>query len=68
MLGTEWNKLGSICVINPKNISNEDKELSNKLKETMNIVLSIIGGFAYPENIPLIWNDSNFKKINSKIR
>ena len=66
MLGTEWNKLGSICVINPKNISNKDKELSNKLKETMNIVLSIIGGFAYPENIPLIWNDSNFKKINSK--
>lgn len=66
MLGAEWNKLGSICVINPKNISNNDKILSNKLKETINIVLSIIGGFAYPENMPLIWSNSKFKEINAK--
>ena len=66
MLGAEWNKLGSICVINPKTISDTDKILSNKLKETMNIILSIIGGFAYPENMPLIWNDSKFKEINAK--
>lgn len=66
MLGTEWNKLGSICVINPKDISNEDKKLSKDLKETINVFLSVIGGFAYPENMPLIWNNDNFKEINKK--
>lgn len=66
MLGAEWNKLGSICVINPKNISKEDKKLSNELKESINIVLSVIGGFAYPENIPLIWNNPKFKEVNTK--
>lgn len=66
MLGAEWNKLGSICVINPKNISDKDRRVSNNIKETINIFLSVIGGFAYPENMPLIWNNEKFKEVNKK--
>lgn len=66
MLGSEWNKLGSVCVINPKNISEKDHILSNTIKETMRVFLSVIGGFAYPENMPLIWNKEKFKKVNQK--
>ena len=66
MLGAEWNKLGSVCVINPKNISKEDKKMSNTIKGDLRVFLSVIGGFAYPENMPLIWNNNKFKEINKK--
>lgn len=66
MLGSEWNKLGSICVINSKNISKASKQLSKKIKQEIYTILSIIGGFAYPENMPLIWNDSKFKMVNKR--
>lgn len=66
MLGAEWSKLGSVCVINPKKMSETDRILSEKIKQEINIILSIIGGFAYPENMPLIWNNKKFKLINKK--
>ena len=66
MLGSEWNKLGSVCVIHPEKISKCDKKISDKIKNDIEVYLSVIGGFAYPENLPLIWNNPKFNEINKK--
>lgn len=57
MIGIEWSRLGSICIIGDNN------EMSQKLYKEIRIVLSFIGGFAYLEDIPLFFSDDNFKNI-----
>lgn len=57
MIGNEWSKLGSICIIN------SNKEFMNIFMKEARIVLSFIGGFAYLEDIPLFFSNENYKKI-----
>ena len=57
MLGCEWANVGSICVIS------NNKNILNILIKEIRIILSIIGGFAYPNSIPLYWSKKEFKKI-----
>lgn len=61
MLGAEWSKLGSVCLLNEY-----DEKLAKKVYNEIDIILSVIGGYAYPEDISLIWNNKNFKEINKK--
>ena len=61
MLGAEWSKLGSICILNEY-----DEPIFKKLYSEFEIILSIIGGFAYPEDIPLMWNNKKFMQVNKK--
>jgi len=66
MLGAEWSRLGSICLLHPPIENLELHEESKKIYKDIDIILAFIGGFAYPDNIPLIWNHPNFKEINNK--
>ena len=58
MLGIEWSTLGSIYIIS------NNTELKSTLMKEIKIVLSFIGGFAYPTAIPLYWSKDEFYTIN----
>ncbi len=57
MLGNEWSKLGSICIIN------SDNEFAKKFMKEVRIALSFIGGFAYLEDLPLFFSNEKFKEV-----
>ncbi|MDD3341691.1 MAG: hypothetical protein PHN72_05855 [Bacilli bacterium] len=66
MLGAEYSKLGSVCLVNPPLIKKSEIEISNKIMKHMEIILAFIGGYAYPESIPLMWDHPNFKEVSVK--
>lgn len=58
MFGIEWATLGSIFISGP------DEKLKKEVMNEIKIVLSFIGGFAYPNDIPLFWSKKEFYKVN----
>lgn len=62
MLGTEYAKLGSIVYIKKNETVPWEENLITENKE----FLSLIGGFAYPEDIPVFWKNKKTFKLNAK--
>jgi len=57
MLGIEWSPVGSVCIIS------NDKKFVDEIELEFRIVLSIIGGYAYPNSIPLYWSNKDFVEV-----
>jgi len=62
MLGTEYAKLGSIVYFKKNDTNPWEKNLITENKE----ILSLIGGFAYPEDIPVFWKNKKSFELNAK--
>ena len=58
MLGIEWSKLGSVCLLC------DNAEFQKKFFDELKIILSFIGGYAYCEDIPLFLSNLNYKSIS----
>ena len=64
MVGAEWSKLGSICLLKVPKIDFKEIEISKAVLNHIKIILGFIGGYAYPESMPLIWDHPKFKQIS----